>query len=358
MKSKPSKHPLIQVRGHFVEPANDNVPAHRTYQYHVHIEDQDNHHSQDYDRALYIKSAPTLQHIATAEETLDTGEASAEETTVVPFDSEIKHEAPPGEDAAEKLEQALPAKDQAPPVGLDTDIEQETDTQPVPAEDSVEEMEEILQEEEQDLPEPLVTVIHDEPEDEAAMDDAVESFEYKLVDDYELENISEQAEVQQPSPIAPFMARAAKHQSQLKQKLKQWLSVRPIAMLLGILLVIYLIYVVYKAGTSVSHRLPGIATGPAKNHTINGKQQTIAIPLNPGRQGLPVQPPIDEPGEPYTVVQQQEVIHIVVRGDTLWFIAKRYVNNPLRYPELARLSNIKNPDLIYPSDRVRIFVEK
>jgi len=50
----------------------------------------------------------------------------------------------------------------------------------------------------------------------------------------------------------------------------------------------------------------------------------------------------------------REIIHIVVRGDTLWAIAERYVQDPFRYPELARLSHIENPDLIYPGDRVRI----
>ena len=49
-----------------------------------------------------------------------------------------------------------------------------------------------------------------------------------------------------------------------------------------------------------------------------------------------------------------EVIHTVVKGDTLWAIAKKYVNNPFLYPELARLSNIKNPHRIYPGNRVRI----
>lgn len=48
------------------------------------------------------------------------------------------------------------------------------------------------------------------------------------------------------------------------------------------------------------------------------------------------------------------IVHIVVKGDTLWDIAKKYVENPFKYAELARLSKIKNPDLIYPGDRVRI----
>jgi len=49
-----------------------------------------------------------------------------------------------------------------------------------------------------------------------------------------------------------------------------------------------------------------------------------------------------------------EIIHIIVKGDTLWAIAKHYLQNPFLYPELAKLSRIKNPDLIYPGNRVRI----
>ena len=52
----------------------------------------------------------------------------------------------------------------------------------------------------------------------------------------------------------------------------------------------------------------------------------------------------------------KKFVHVVVKGDTLWFIAKRYVHNPWRYPELAKLSNIKNPDLIYPGDQVTIII--
>lgn len=51
----------------------------------------------------------------------------------------------------------------------------------------------------------------------------------------------------------------------------------------------------------------------------------------------------------------RQIVHIVVKGDTLWDIAQRYVHDPFLYPELANLSNIKNPHLIYPGNRVRIF---
>ena len=55
---------------------------------------------------------------------------------------------------------------------------------------------------------------------------------------------------------------------------------------------------------------------------------------------------------------QREIVHVVVRGDTLWAIAERYLGNPWRYPELARLSRIRDPDLIYPGNRVRILIVK
>jgi len=51
-------------------------------------------------------------------------------------------------------------------------------------------------------------------------------------------------------------------------------------------------------------------------------------------------------------------IHNIVRGDTLWAIAGTYLNNPFRYPELAKWSKIKNPDLIYPGNKVRYLPPK
>ena len=53
----------------------------------------------------------------------------------------------------------------------------------------------------------------------------------------------------------------------------------------------------------------------------------------------------------------KKIIHVVVKGDTLWHIAKRYVRDPFKYNELARLSKIKNPDLIYPGNRVIIIIQ-
>ena len=48
------------------------------------------------------------------------------------------------------------------------------------------------------------------------------------------------------------------------------------------------------------------------------------------------------------------IIHTIVKGDTLWSIAKRYIDDPYQYVELAKLSNIKDPTRIYPGNQIRI----
>ncbi|MDH5547641.1 MAG: chemotaxis protein CheW [Gammaproteobacteria bacterium] len=50
--------------------------------------------------------------------------------------------------------------------------------------------------------------------------------------------------------------------------------------------------------------------------------------------------------------------HVVKSGDTLWRIAETVLEDPYRYPELARASGINNPDLIFPGDIVTVTVAK
>ncbi len=69
----------------------------------------------------------------------------------------------------------------------------------------------------------------------------------------------------------------------------------------------------------------------------------------PARHAPPAEPPAFQNSP-----NLDEIIHIVARGDTLWHIATRYLGNPWRYPELAELSRIKDPDWIYPGDIIRI----
>jgi chemotaxis signal transduction protein/nucleoid-associated protein YgaU len=80
------------------------------------------------------------------------------------------------------------------------------------------------------------------------------------------------------------------------------------------------------------------------------KQQLGTEPTN---ENLPA---ITTTVVPLSAPEVKTIVHIVVKGDTLWAIANRYVRDPWRYPELAKLSNIKNPHRIYPGNKVKIIM--
>jgi hypothetical protein len=56
------------------------------------------------------------------------------------------------------------------------------------------------------------------------------------------------------------------------------------------------------------------------------------------------------------VEQMQERVHVVRSGDTLWDIARTYLNDPFLWPEIFRLNTdfVRNPARIYPSARMRL----
>lgn len=81
---------------------------------------------------------------------------------------------------------------------------------------------------------------------------------------------------------------------------------------------------------------------------------------------------VETPDEEITVIKRKYVnrelyrerrqkgvkLHRVRRGDTLWDIAKKYLADPYRYPELAENNRIHNPNLIRPGDVVKIKVKQ
>lgn len=109
---------------------------------------------------------------------------------------------------------------------------------------------------------------------------------------------------------------------------------------------------------------PSAATLIASGHGVrverSGHEVTIDIERTqaeaPTPRPAPTAEPTPPPARPAPPPAPKVYVHTVVKGDTLWAIAAHYLADPWRYRELAKLSHIRDPDLIYPGDRVRIVV--
>lgn len=97
---------------------------------------------------------------------------------------------------------------------------------------------------------------------------------------------------------------------------------------------------------------------PAPQQIVSIKSEALTLtverPAAKDARPAAAKPAGPASGAPLRPADPNTRTHVVVRGDTLWDIAKKHVGDPFRYPELAEYSNIRNPDLIYPGDIVRI----
>src|SRR5687768_5910490 len=77
--------------------------------------------------------------------------------------------------------------------------------------------------------------------------------------------------------------------------------------------------------------------------------QTPVPPAAPPKKPAPTVVPASAPVE-------GEVAHVVKRGDTLWDIAKAYLKDPFRWPEVFQRNTdvVENPHWIYPGETIRI----
>lgn len=63
------------------------------------------------------------------------------------------------------------------------------------------------------------------------------------------------------------------------------------------------------------------------------------------------------PSRPVEVPKPQNKTYVIVQGDTLWAIAKRFLGDGSKYPEIHKINQPplgKNPNLIYPGQKIKI----
>jgi chemotaxis signal transduction protein/nucleoid-associated protein YgaU len=104
---------------------------------------------------------------------------------------------------------------------------------------------------------------------------------------------------------------------------------------------------VEQTGTDITIIIERARSEPAPQIPEPARATPAAMPSPTHEPGAAV---VSEPVTP------QMYVHTVVKGDTLWAIAEHYLDDPWRYKELAQLSRIRNPDLIYPGNTVRIVI--
>ena len=100
--------------------------------------------------------------------------------------------------------------------------------------------------------------------------------------------------------------------------------------------------------SDVGNVIPDQPDAPFEMLRVETQQYTVTV------ERSPIDKAVTKTERPTPVVSYDRIIHIVVKGDTLWDIAERYLGDPFRYPQLASPSNIRDPDWIYPGDVVRI----
>jgi LysM repeat protein len=57
--------------------------------------------------------------------------------------------------------------------------------------------------------------------------------------------------------------------------------------------------------------------------------------------------------------QKEPTIYVIKRGDTLWGLSQRFLNDPSYWPDMwSKNAQITNPHLIYPGQKVRVFPDR
>ena len=57
--------------------------------------------------------------------------------------------------------------------------------------------------------------------------------------------------------------------------------------------------------------------------------------------------------------QDEPTIYVIKQGDTLWGLSDRFIKDPRYWPNMwSKNSQITNPHVIYPGQKVRVFPDR
>ena len=62
---------------------------------------------------------------------------------------------------------------------------------------------------------------------------------------------------------------------------------------------------------------------------------------------------------PAAAQESPPTVYTIVRGDTLWGLSRRFLNDPYYWPDLwAANRSIGNPHFIYPGQKIRVYADR
>ena len=96
-----------------------------------------------------------------------------------------------------------------------------------------------------------------------------------------------------------------------------------------------------------------------KQYKAYGNKRLVIKPVTAAKNAAPVS---NTPAAQKAVVEQKRPTtgketpktHTVVKGDTLWAICKKYLGDGSKYPEIAKLNNIDNPNIIKAGQVIKL----
>lgn len=349
MKKDNSRPASIQIDGHYVSEIASPVTVHRIYHYQVRIDRGSDGPPQQYDRELHLCENLPVQTAEANEEGIDvnTPLAPAEETRRVEIESHTspaRLKTPPPD-----IPEQEPTPSQQPSLNPP-----EVETEPGPTAETIDTLSPIdASPDKETAPTLIIQAQPTKPgktgsKQRGMMQGKSTSFEVLKGN---LSRILKKFRRTLRIDLSKFKYRHSRPQ-------------RIFNTAVLVFCIVTLASVVYYFSTLNADETPGAnKSGPPLTHSPSPEAQEdyhaviektndgVVITLQgPGHEEVLTKlPPGYDP-----VVEDNKIVHIVTPGNTLWFIAKRYIKNPYRYPELARLNQIENPDLIYPGDKVLI----